>query len=61
MLLKNVLSLSILARYSKNNTLRNTISNIISFSSLSRFINPIDIVLPILNIKLVDSAAFLPS
>lgn len=61
MLLKNILSLSILARYSKNNTLRNTISNIMSFNSLSRFIDPIDIVLPILNIKLDDSAAFLPS
>ena len=48
-----------LAKYNRNNTLTNTTSNVMSLSSLSRFIDPINIALPIPNIKLVDSAAFL--
>ena len=60
-LLKNALSLSILARYSKNGVLTGTIWNVIDPNSISKLIDPIDVILLILNIKLADPAIFLLS
>ena len=47
------------ARHNKNKVLKNTIYNIINFSGISKFTNPIDIVLLISNIKFADLAIIL--
>lgn len=60
-MLKNHLYLSILARQSKNKILIRIIWKIIDPNNISKLIDLIDIVLPILNIKLANWAVFLSS
>lgn len=60
-LLKNTLSLSILARYMKNGVLRSTILNVMDSRDVFRFMNLIDKVLSIPNIKFADLAIVLSS
>lgn len=59
MWLKNISSLFILTRHNKNSILTSTIRNVIGLSSISRLTDLIDTILPILNIKLTNSAIFL--
>lgn len=56
---KNVLSFFISAKYNKNRILKDIIQNIIDLNSMSKLTDPINEVLPILNIKLANSVVIL--
>lgn len=57
--MKNAPSLSVSAKHSKNSMLTGTMWNIIDSNGMSKVINPMDAILPIPNINLVDLAMFL--
>lgn len=60
-LLKNIPSLSILARYIKNGVLKSTIWNIIDFNGVFKLTDSIDKVLSIPNIKFTNPVVVLSS
>lgn len=60
-MLKNTSSLSISAKHSKNEVLTDSMWNVIVFNSVSKIINPMDVALPIPNVKLADPAMFFSS
>ena len=60
-LLEDVLSLFISVGYNKKKILISTILNIIDFNGMFRLTDPINAVLPIPNLKLVNLTVFLSS